>query len=633
MKKYLFLLFGFLLLASCSKLDFNQVETGQPYVGLFQGKKCAVVFDQAEEGTVIGRAYFDEGNLFAEPVSFTSDLMKNGKGKIYHDGVDGIVKGVSFKEGKLFGKVDGETFAISLSDQTSLVFHPDFKEPIYECFQHEDVVYAKNVKGYWSTYNPRIELEENSDYAKVYGFKVPQLLKTNDLDLNMDLYRPITDSSHCPLPLLVLIHGGAFYCGDKCDTGFPEMGHYFAERGYVVASINYRLGFWPWSQSVDRAGYRAVQDANAAVRFLLDKKEYYNIDPDNIYVAGSSAGAITALNLAFMDSIFRPEASRGLVGDSFKQSLFNTLEWAEGLKQKILSWTGNGVDWVINKLNGILEGMDFIGFSIPERQGRIIGYLKDLDVTKLPEALGLDYDLGEINSVKINSSNLQTDIPFKVKGVVNMWGAVHDLDMLQTSPNTSILSFHGNNDCIVPYDYNYPFEGMLDEYSENILNVISFNSESIYDFILTMMPESEKLNQLAFRPMYGSSKIDGFVRVSNLRRSELHTLEGGGHSLHREGDVLSPYFYDTILPVMTRFLYEEVVGGKAVRLVRDGAWYEAFAVENVAEFHWHVEGGAVIAPQGDAKAKVLFFGDAPKHSVAVCGRYKNGVEYMEKIDL
>ena len=278
---------------------------------------------------------------------------------------------------------------------------------------------------------------------------------------------------------------------------------------------------------------------------------------------------------------------------------------------------------MIDKLNRVLDGLDWLDFRIPERQGRIIKYLKDLDATKLLEVLDLDYDLGEINSV-----NPEIDIPFKVKGVVNMWGGIHQLEMLDDHP-TDILSFHGDKDIIVPYGYDYPFEGVLDDFSDDILNTISLNNPSIYDLLVTMMPENGRLNRIAFRPMYGSENIDGYARLTHKSRSELHTFVGGGHSLHRTGNVLSPYFNDTILPVMTRFLCEEVVGGKAVRLVQNGSWFEAVDADNVAELHWQVIGGVLVDQPSDNKKRVLLFDDAEEHSVSIGGRYQNGVEFLD----
>lgn len=609
---------------------------GQPYVGLYGGNNCVVVFDQAESGILKGRVYIDDGNIVTKHICFTSYLERNGSGKLYYD-VDGFetkidIKKVSLLDGQLKGDAGTMEFVLNFSNCSSeLPFKAEYKEAVYDCFPHEDITYVEKVRGYWMKYPASDDIDEN-DYGTIYANRIPKLLNTNDLELNMDLYRPVVQENHGPFPLLLLIHGGAFYNGDKRSLGFPEMGEHFAKRGYVVASINYRLGFWPWCQAVDRAGYRAVQDANAAVRYLLSHKEELNIDPDNIFVAGSSAGAITALNLAFMDENYRPKASFGVTSDGFKGFIFNSLDVAEKLKQKALEYWEKGVDFVLEKINWLLR---FINLEISPREHRVINYLKGTDLTKLIKTLGLDYDLGDIDALPIKGDASGSKITFKVKGVVNMWGAVHDLDMLSTSPNTSILSFHGTDDHVVPYGYGYPFDGKLDEFSDNVLEAVSFNNDGIRDFIVAMMPESEKLNELAFRPMYGSAKIDGYVKAGRtMRRSELHTVEGGGHSLYEdEHNALSQYFYDTIVPVMTRFLCEEIVGGKTVRLEQKGSWFEAVDTENVAELRWQVEGGVVVGYQGDHKANVLFFDDATTRSVSVGGQYKNGVEFRERINV
>ena len=621
-----------LLLASCStKINFDEVETGQQYVGFVQGKNCVVVIDQFEDGIAKGRVYWDD-SLFAVHNQFISELKKNGKGKLYlNDSETAIIlRSVSLLDGLLQGKVNNTPFVLKLSESLDkMPFHADYKEAQYDCFEQDSIVYAQKVNGYWKDYPVTDDADEN-DYGSIYINRVPKLLMTEDLDLDLDLYRPVIKRNHSSLPLLVLIHGGAFYNGDKRSIGFPEMGKYFAQRGYVVASINYRLGFWPWNQSVDRAGYKAVQDANAAIRYLLNRKDELNIDPNNIYVAGSSAGAITALNVAFMNEDYRPAASFGVMGEDFRQILFNSLNLVENAKQLVLKWIDKGLDFVRNALKAI-------GINLPDGQYRILRYLQNTDITGLPKALGIDFNLGKINAVKIKGDNTD-EISFKVKGVVNMWGAVHDLNMLGTSPNTSILSFHGTDDHVVPYGFGYPFDRKLDEFSESILEAVSFNNDAIYDFIVAMMPDNKALNELAFRPMYGSKEIDDFVRGHFMRRSELHTVEGGGHSLHcdsfdYEGEKLSPYFYDTILPVMTRFLNEEIVGGKTVRLEQTGRWFEASNTNNVEELHWQVVGGAIISYHGENKVEVLFFDDAPNHSVTVGGLYKNGVEFRESIEV
>lgn len=89
-----------------------------------------------------------------------------------------------------------------------------------------------------------------------------------------------------------------------------------AKRGYVAVSINYRLGLNILSAySGERAVYRGVQDASAAVRYLKEFSSQYNIDENNIFVWGSSAGSFIGLHLAYSEDDERPESTYGGGGD------------------------------------------------------------------------------------------------------------------------------------------------------------------------------------------------------------------------------------------------------------------------------------------------------------------------------
>ena len=147
----------------------------------------------------------------------------------------------------------------------------------------------------------------------------------------------------------------------------------------------------------------------------------------------------------------------------------------------------------------------------------------------------------------------------------------------------------------------------------------------------TWLAKGKPFNEWAFNPIYGSFQIHKKALSLGLH-SELITAKGGKHSLHQDNyKTLSCYFNDTIIPKMTHFLCEEMVGGKMVRLEQTGSWVEALDVDNVAELHWYVEGGAVLNTQGNNKVKVLLMGDAPHHSIVAGGKYKNGKEFRVEI--
>ena len=471
-------------------------------------------------------------------------------------------------------------------------FKPMYLEPIYEVAEEQGRVYANNVKGFWSSYP-----DTREDFGKIYTRKIQELLLSKDLNLDMDIYYPKGPAAESRRPLLVLIHGGAFYNGDKQDIGYPEMGHYFAERGYVVASINYRLGFKPLAPDVDRAGYRALQDAHAAVCNLIANADEFGIDTTNIFAAGTSAGAITALNLAFMEEKNRPESTKnnGVKG------------WVSSATKIIAGWLDRGISAI----------------------GNLLGQNWGINGDNLCEALGLNSDLGPINTV----SGPQ-DRPFKIKAVVNMWGAVHDLSMISNSKETSILAFHGDADQIVPYGDGYPFDNMLDPYVEDVIDALPSEMSVLAEWMGNWVTNGKPINEWAFNPMHGSKSIHEKASAMGMH-SELHTLKGAGHSLHvyENREELTDYFNDTILPNMTRFLCEEMAGGPLVQIVKESdGWYKVNNTENVEELYWVVEGGKVAKKDGKYRVRVKFNEETTPHSVTACGRYKNGVEFREKYD-
>jgi len=124
--------------------------------------------------------------------------------------------------------------------------------------------------------------------------------------LKLDVYEPDGDSL-AMRPLIVWVHGGSFVGGTKSDVDVVSLCQHFAKRGYVCVSIDYRLGFSVFPPTTGAAAetvFRAVQDMKAAVRFFRQDAATTNtfrIDPSMIFGGGSSAGAFTALHLAYLD--------------------------------------------------------------------------------------------------------------------------------------------------------------------------------------------------------------------------------------------------------------------------------------------------------------------------------------------
>ena len=118
--------------------------------------------------------------------------------------------------------------------------------------------------------------------------------------LFFDLYQPAKASDHLR-PLLIFAHGGAFVTGSRKDEAVTHLCQELAERGHVCASIDYRLMSFPYLSFV-QAGYLALQDTRAAIRYFRHHANLFEIDPDRIYIGGISAGGITAVHAGFYDA-------------------------------------------------------------------------------------------------------------------------------------------------------------------------------------------------------------------------------------------------------------------------------------------------------------------------------------------
>jgi acetyl esterase/lipase len=100
-------------------------------------------------------------------------------------------------------------------------------------------------------------------------------------------------------PLIIAMHGGGFKLGNKASDSTPFWAREFAKRGYAVASINYRKSKKkPLSRFEDLADgcFEALKDLQLAIDYFKRNHEQYGIDPDQIILAGNSAGGMMALH-------------------------------------------------------------------------------------------------------------------------------------------------------------------------------------------------------------------------------------------------------------------------------------------------------------------------------------------------
>ena len=419
------------------------------------------------------------------------------------------------------GKINVRTGKISFEPYVEPVFvESDYRfmrEPYLETKDSADLVYG-HARGYWTSM-PGVE----SDITRIFTQGVLNSFSQRNLELTLDLCRPVdTREKH---PLILFIHGGAFYFGDKKDPVFVDLCHHFASMGYVTASMNYRMGFHIGKADIERAGYAAAQDAHAAMRWLVSKADELGIDTDWLFVAGSSSGSITSLNMVFMNDAQRPESTRG--------------------------------------------------------HKKLIG--ADLE------------DMGPID----HADNDLTD-KFKIRAIANMWGAVSTLDMLENS-KTSIISFHGDADQIVPLGKGYPFS-------------IAGN------FIASGLADV----------MYGSESIHDKARELGLR-SEFHPYPGEGHAFNTSREDKQPNSnHYAIRSDMTRFFYEERVPQQAVVENLGGGHFSVSGPVD-GNISWKVQGGLIVSHKG-SEAQILWL-KGQEHSLQASGQYESGPGFLTSTQL
>ncbi|SHJ99061.1 alpha/beta hydrolase [Hymenobacter psychrotolerans] len=136
----------------------------------------------------------------------------------------------------------------------------------------------------------------------VYGSAINFLGATQPLA--MDIYQPTGDTVS-RRPVIIFAHQGGFVTGSRTDAYMVDVCTRLARLGYVTASIDYRLLFFPFDTvNIAKASIRGMQDMRAAVRFFRQDAataRTYRAHPRYIVVGGSSAGGFCALQVGYLD--------------------------------------------------------------------------------------------------------------------------------------------------------------------------------------------------------------------------------------------------------------------------------------------------------------------------------------------
>ena len=122
--------------------------------------------------------------------------------------------------------------------------------------------------------------------------------KADGVPLSLDVYQPPTRGK---FPVIMQIYGGAWQTGSPASQ--ESFARHFAQRGYVVAAIDYRHApDWKWPEQ--------IVDVRTAMYWVSEESPAFDGDPTRVVLVGRSSGAQLAMRLAYQEG---PSAIRGVV--------------------------------------------------------------------------------------------------------------------------------------------------------------------------------------------------------------------------------------------------------------------------------------------------------------------------------
>lgn len=215
---------------------------------------------------------------------------------------------------------------------------------------------------------------------------------------SLDIFTPAAEAGSCEArPLVVWIHGGGWYEGDRSEYMDDKIA-LFNGAGFVFATINYRLTD---TTAVPAEPQYPVHnlDAADAVSWLTKHADAYGIDADRIAVLGHSAGggitAAISTDERFLgrnglplraircagsmdgegyDIVAGATSSDAFVSGSYR-NVFGTdpAVWAEASPIRHVSSgkgiprffiAARGVDWRMDQHNAFIAALDAAGVSV-----------------------------------------------------------------------------------------------------------------------------------------------------------------------------------------------------------------------------------------------------------------------------
>ncbi len=536
-----FILIGGFILSSCSKrsYDYSIFPRNGVLTGEMKDNKKLYLIRENGEGNFIGTGFIYQGSAIVDRFSFLADTLGGCSIRMIDSTLIETKAKLRIRESQgyliLNMKKNTEYGIKAQKVILNCVEIRDGKEKCVERYKEvlfDSIVSYKDVQygmadGFYTS--EPVDDIPHGEYDPLFKIIVRKLGKTmqkpEQLPLLMDIYTPYGDFSQ-KRPVFLYLHGGAFFFGDKENILQKNITDYLVKRGYVVASINYRLGSTLLGlEAIERTIHCGAQDVRAALRYLKHNCERWGIDPDQIYLGGSSAGAIISLTSAFMD---------------------------------------------------------------------------DDEVYESTQETFLRRGLGGLND---SGNDLKEDV--RIAGLVAMWGAISDLDLIdKEDAYFPTLLFHGTDDDIVRCDKGLPFKDQL--------------GERLYDKVSSSWQ------------LYGSESI--YERMSqNEMKVRYVPFQGYGHEPQVDPDGTYNHNMEVINTELTNFMFDSFIkcyfnytlSGDA-NVGADDA-FSVYAIDEAPALglKWSVDGGFILDELGTS-VRVVWFRDTDRGKIAACFTDENG---------
>jgi len=256
------------------------------------------------------------GSAAAVVVSNLPPIITSERAVGIDEGSDGLIYTATATD----AEGDSVTFSIANLDAADFTIDSQtgeiafFSEPDFEAPEDADFdnVYSFNLTATDSNGGVNVkyivvQVVDIVDSGQRYLEKVLTEIDTQrDIEyapgLFVDIFTPSNDSL-TDRPVMIVASGGGFVNEDR--TRVEDVATEFAERGYVAATMSYRVASGQLSaDELTIAGIMGTHDMFAAVRFFRADAlgdNVYGTNPDAIFASGESAGAVMSAIAATLD--------------------------------------------------------------------------------------------------------------------------------------------------------------------------------------------------------------------------------------------------------------------------------------------------------------------------------------------